>query len=92
MRNYTTRTLPLTSCEGGGEPRPDVAESTLWMSAFVTSRTCWILLLTLLEFIAVCLLVFLLLLVSREDGDQVDKNGEAGLVILERSIKVSCCR
>ena len=71
---------------------PDVAESTSWMFAFVTSRTCWIILLTLLEFIVVCLLVFLLLLVSREDGDHVDENGEAELVILERSIKVSCCR
>ena len=62
------------------------------MFAFLTSRTGWILLLTLLEVIAVCLLVFLWLPVSQEDGDQVDKNGEAGLAILGRNIKVSCCR
>ena len=66
---------------------PDVAESASEMFAFMTPRT-----IAPLEFFIVCLFVFLLLLVSLEDEDHVDENGEAELVILERSIKVSCCR
>ena len=53
---------------------PDVAESASEMFAFMTPRT-----IAPLEFFIICLFVFLLLLVSLEDEDYVDENGEAEL-------------